>query len=72
MLLGADITIYTDHKNLTYETFTTQRVMRWRMYVEEYAPKMVYIQGKLNVLAVQDWGPALGHGLLYEQPEFEQ
>ena len=25
--------------------------MRWRLYVEEYAPKLEYIKGKLNVLA---------------------
>ena len=51
MLLGAELEIYTDHRNLTYANFNTQRVMRWRMYVEEYAPKMFYLEGKLNVLA---------------------
>ena len=51
MLLGADITIYTDHKNLTFDNFNTQRVMRWRCYIEEFSPKLVYLQGELNVLA---------------------
>ena len=51
MLLGANITIYTDHKNLTFDNFNTQRVMRWRCYIEEFLPKLVYLQGELNVLA---------------------
>ena len=43
MLLGTEINIYTDHKNLTFANFNTQRVLRWRCYVEEYAPKLFYL-----------------------------
>ena len=50
MLLGVDINIYTDHKNLTFANFNTQRVLHWKCYVEEYALELFNLQGKLNVL----------------------
>ena len=51
MLLGAKINVFTDHKNLTFANFNTQTVLRWRCYVEQYAPKLFYLQRKLKVLA---------------------
>ena len=51
MLLGRQIEIFTDHKNLTFEKFASDRVARWRLYVEEFSPVIKYVPGKHNLVA---------------------
>ena len=51
ILLGQQIKVHTDHENLTYKTFNSDRVMRWRLYIEEYSPDLQYIKGTSNVVA---------------------
>ena len=46
ILLGQQITVYTDHKNLTYKFFNTERVMRWRLILEEFCPELKIYQGR--------------------------
>ena len=50
ILLGHHITVYTDHKNLTYNFFNTERVMRWHLILEEFGPELKYIKGENNVV----------------------
>ena len=51
ILLGQRLIIYTDHQNLTYKELNTERVLRWRLLIEEYGPEMKYIKGCKNVIA---------------------
>jgi hypothetical protein len=51
ILIGHKVRVYTDHKNLTYKHFNTERVMRWRLIIEEFAPEFHYIRGETNVIA---------------------
>ena len=50
MFLFDNINVYTDHRNLTFANFNTQRVLRLRCYIEENSPKLYYLEGKLNVI----------------------
>jgi hypothetical protein len=53
MLWGQRIIVYTDHKNLTRDGLglTSDRVTRWRILLEEYAPEIIYIKGIHNTVA---------------------
>ena len=46
ILIGQRLRIYTDHKNLTCKNYNTDRVLRWRLILEEYDPNIKYIKGK--------------------------
>ena len=49
--LGQKIRVFTDHKNITYKAFNTDRVMCWRLIIEEYGPDLEYIKGTHNTIA---------------------
>jgi len=79
ILLGHRIKIYTDHKNLTYVNFNTERVMRWRLIIEEYSPELLYVKGETNIvadalsrldLATSDTSPSDMHDMQYLADNF--
>ncbi|KAG7349114.1 hypothetical protein IV203_011711 [Nitzschia inconspicua] len=53
ILLGAQIRVHTDHKNLTHQMtkFTTQRVLRWRLLLDEFGATFHYKTGSTNFIA---------------------
>ena len=51
ILLGHQIRVHTDHKNLVYKNFNTKHVMRWRLLLEEFGPQLNYIKGERNIVA---------------------
>ena len=53
ILLGHEIVIFTDHKNLTYPNSDhgSQRVLRQRLIIEEYGAELRYVKGESNVVA---------------------
>jgi hypothetical protein len=52
MLWGQRLHVYADHKNLTRDGLglTSNRVTLWRILLEEYAPKIIYIKGIHNTV----------------------
>ncbi|GAX16309.1 hypothetical protein FisN_35Hu008 [Fistulifera solaris] len=52
MLYGCqNIHVYTDHSNNVLTTITTQRIARWRLFLEDYGVKLSYVKGSENELA---------------------
>ena len=51
ILLGFECPFYSNHKNLSFEHFTSERVRRWRLLLEEYHYTFHYIPGKTNIIA---------------------
>ncbi len=53
ILFGYPITVFSDHKNLVHAATVSQsqRVMRWRMILEEFGPDIRHIAGVDNIVA---------------------
>ncbi len=51
MLLGAELHIYTDHKNILNVGDSSEQQLRWISYVDEYGPTIHYIEGPCNIIA---------------------
>ena len=51
ILLGQQILVHTDHENLMYKMFNSDRAIRWRLYKEEYSPDLKHIKGEHDFVA---------------------
>jgi len=51
MLLGAELHIHTDHKNILHIGDSSQRCLHWISYVDEYGPELHYVEGSANIVA---------------------
>ena len=48
-LLGANITIFTDHKNLLFNSTVSNRVFRWKQKTQEFVPRIKYVKGQFII-----------------------
>lgn len=51
ILLGQELIVHTDHKNIIYGNLSNSRIARWRLLLEEFGPEYRHIAGKDNVVA---------------------
>jgi hypothetical protein len=50
MLLGAELHIHTDHRNILNVGDSSERCQRWISYVDECSPTLHYVEGPRNVI----------------------
>jgi hypothetical protein len=50
MILGPELHIHTDHKNILGVEDLSQRQLQWISFVDEYGPTLHYIEGPNNVV----------------------
>jgi hypothetical protein len=51
ILFGQQIIIHTDHRYILYKKLSSDRIIRWRLLLEEYGPEYVHIKGTDNIVA---------------------
>ena len=51
ILVGFSLVFHSDHKNLSFDNFKSERVRRWRLLLEEYIYEFVYTPGKASIIA---------------------
>ena len=51
ILYGFLVNFHSDHKNLSFENFSSERVRRWRLLLEEFKYTFKYTPGKDNTVA---------------------
>ena len=51
MLLGAELHIHTNHKNILNIGDSFQCRLHWVSYVDKYGPELHYVEGSANVVA---------------------
>jgi hypothetical protein len=60
MLLGAELHVHTDHKNILSIGDSSQQHLRWISHVDEYGPKLHYVEGpRVSRLSRSDVSSAL-------------
>ena len=50
MLLGGKFGMYTDHKNRRLRILSAQRVLRLRLYMDDFDFELKHLEGEKNVL----------------------
>ncbi len=51
MLLGAELHIHTDHKNILNVGDSSEQHLQWISYVDEHSPTLHYVEGTCTVIA---------------------